>query len=70
MVKLVETGVLKLGAAGGAKPIETFGLDDWSKAFTTAKENTGMGEFAVLAALDVELLHSKFPVGQTYCELL
>ena len=49
MLKLVETGVLKLGAAGDARPVGIFGLEDWSKAFTAAGEKTGMGEFVVIA---------------------
>ena len=49
MLKLVETGVLKLGAAGGARPVGVFGLEDWSQAFAAAGEKTGMGEYVVIA---------------------
>ncbi len=49
MLKLVETGVLRLGAAGDARPVGVYGLEDWSKAFTAAGERTGMGEFVVIA---------------------
>ena len=48
MLKLVETGVLKLGAAGDTRPVGVFGLEDWSKALTAAGENTLMGEFVVI----------------------
>lgn len=49
LLKLVEIGVLKLGVAGNAGPVGVFGLEDWSKAFTAAGENTLMGEFVVIA---------------------
>ena len=47
-LKLVETGVLKLGAAGDTRPVGVFGLKDWSKAFTAAGEKAGMSEFVVI----------------------
>ena len=49
MLKLVETGILKLGTAGDARPVGVFGLEEWSKAFTLAGEKTLMGEFVVIA---------------------
>ncbi|MCJ1284123.1 hypothetical protein MMC26_003454 [Xylographa opegraphella] len=49
MVKLVERGVLKLGAAAGVKVVGQFGLGEWGRAFDTAAENPGMGLLTLIA---------------------
>ena len=48
MIKMVESGVLKLGESAGLRIIGKFGLEDWDKAFTAAEKNAGMGETALL----------------------
>jgi hypothetical protein len=48
LVKLVETGVLKLGERGGARVVGKFGLDEWDAAFTTAAKNGGVGLTTVI----------------------
>jgi threonine dehydrogenase-like Zn-dependent dehydrogenase len=39
MIKMIEIGVLKLGG----KEVETFGLEEWEKAFERAAELGGVG---------------------------
>ncbi|MCJ1432222.1 hypothetical protein MMC27_001578 [Xylographa pallens] len=49
MVKLVESGVLRLGKGAGVKVVGQFGLGEWAKAFDTAAENPGMGLQTLIA---------------------
>ncbi|MCJ1484300.1 hypothetical protein MMC06_004468 [Schaereria dolodes] len=49
LVKMIEIGVLKLGASAVATVVGKFGLEDWNNAFTAAAENNGMGSYAVIA---------------------
>lgn len=39
LIKMVETGVLKIGARGGVESVKAFGFGDWKEAFDTASEN-------------------------------
>jgi threonine dehydrogenase-like Zn-dependent dehydrogenase len=48
LIKMIETGVLKLGKGEGQRMVEKFALEEWDKAFTTAAENAGMGAKAVI----------------------
>ncbi|MCJ1289258.1 hypothetical protein MMC34_000790 [Xylographa carneopallida] len=43
MVKLVESGVLKLGPGAGMKVVGQFALEEWERAFETAAGNAGIG---------------------------
>ena len=48
LIKLVETGLLKVDAKNGIKIAGTFELEDWDEAFTVAEEKTKeMGVMAV-----------------------
>ena len=49
LLKLVETGMLKIGERGGVQLVGRFGLEEWEKAFTVAEENGVVGKFVVLA---------------------
>lgn len=49
LIKMIETGVLKLGEKAGLKNVGVFPLEDWSKAFTAAEENPGWGTQALIA---------------------
>ncbi|KAH8901928.1 putative alcohol dehydrogenase [Coniochaeta sp. PMI_546] len=50
LIKLVETGKLKLGKDGaGAECVGVYGLEEWEQAFKKAGEEGGMGRFALLA---------------------
>lgn len=44
LIKLIETGVLKLGKAAGEELVGEFGLDDHEKAFDVANQNTAAGQ--------------------------
>ena len=39
LIKMVETGVLKIGKKGGLKSFNVFPFSDWEKAFDTASDN-------------------------------
>ena len=48
LIKLVETGFLKVDEKGGITIVGTFKLEDWDEAFTVAEEKTKeMGVMAV-----------------------
>lgn len=47
-VQLVNSGLLKLGKAGGVEIVGAWQLDDWDAAFTAASENSSLGRMAVL----------------------
>ncbi|KAL6891882.1 GroES-like protein [Trichoderma evansii] len=49
LIKMVESGVMGLGQKIGARVEGKFGLEDWDQAFTAAKENTGPGQYVVIA---------------------
>ncbi|OIW23028.1 NAD(P)-binding protein [Coniochaeta ligniaria NRRL 30616] len=50
LIKLVETGRLKLGREGaGAECVGVYGLEEWEQAFKKAGEEGRMGRFALLA---------------------
>jgi threonine dehydrogenase-like Zn-dependent dehydrogenase len=44
LVKMVETGVLKLGKSAGHEVAGTFALEDWDKAFAAASKATSWGQ--------------------------
>lgn len=48
LIKMVEHGVLKLGAAGGYKPGGKFGLHEWKMAFDAAAHNLGTPAVTVI----------------------
>jgi threonine dehydrogenase-like Zn-dependent dehydrogenase len=43
LIKMVETGVLKLGESAGARVVGKFALEDWDDAFTVAADQAGPG---------------------------
>lgn len=47
-IQLVESGLLKLGSAGGVEIVGSWQLDQWDKAFTAAAENSTLGKMAVM----------------------
>ena len=49
LIKMVEGGVLQLGARAGIRIAGTYSLADWEKAFSAAEENTGWGVQVLLA---------------------
>lgn len=49
LIKMVETGVLKLGRQGGMKDIRVFGMEEWESAFEAA-ENGGWATTVLLRA--------------------
>lgn len=49
MVKLIESGMLKLGPAGGFEEPVVFPLEKWEEAFDQAAENVGLGKSVVIA---------------------
>jgi threonine dehydrogenase-like Zn-dependent dehydrogenase len=48
LIKMVETGVLKLGKQGGVKDISVFGFVEWEKAFDYASDNAGASTMVLL----------------------
>lgn len=44
LIKMIETGVLKLDESNGVSVVGTFGLEEWEKAFEVAKNNAQMGQ--------------------------
>jgi threonine dehydrogenase-like Zn-dependent dehydrogenase len=48
LIKLAESGVLKLGKDGGQEVVGQFGLEEIHKAFEAATANRGVGKMAVL----------------------
>jgi hypothetical protein len=47
MVKLIQTGMLKLNEENGIGVAGSFGLDEWQKAFDFAKDHAKMGQVVV-----------------------
>lgn len=47
LIKMVETGVLKIGAHGGIR-IDEYGFRDWQMAFDRADENSGWDDFVAM----------------------
>ncbi|PQE30114.1 alcohol dehydrogenase protein [Rutstroemia sp. NJR-2017a WRK4] len=48
LIKLVESGVLKLGKSAGHELVGEFSLDEWEKAIETAASSGGPGQLTVL----------------------
>jgi threonine dehydrogenase-like Zn-dependent dehydrogenase len=48
LIKMVETGILKLGKQGGVKNVSVFGLAEWEKAFDYASDNSGASTMVLL----------------------
>ena len=48
LIKMIETGILKLDKGKGQRLVEKFALEDWNKAFTAAADNSGKGTKAVI----------------------
>jgi threonine dehydrogenase-like Zn-dependent dehydrogenase len=48
LIKLVESGLLKLGKSAGHEMVGEFSLDDWEKAIDTAASNSGPGKLVVV----------------------
>jgi threonine dehydrogenase-like Zn-dependent dehydrogenase len=49
LIKMLETGVLKLGEKAGLTNVGVFPLEEWSKAFDAAEANPGWGMQALIA---------------------
>ncbi|KAL7945189.1 GroES-like protein [Trichoderma barbatum] len=49
LIKMVETGVMGLGKKIGARVEGKFRLEEWDEAFTAAQENTGPGQYVIIA---------------------
>jgi threonine dehydrogenase-like Zn-dependent dehydrogenase len=49
LIRLVESGVLKLGDSIGATVAGTFALDDWDAAFTVAEKHGSVGVSVLIA---------------------
>lgn len=49
LIKMIESGILKVGDRAGVKNVGIFPLDEWSKAFTAAEENPGWGTQALIS---------------------
>jgi threonine dehydrogenase-like Zn-dependent dehydrogenase len=47
VIKMVQSGLLKLDASNGIKVAGTYGLEDWDEAFTAAANNRAMGTMTV-----------------------
>lgn len=48
LIKMIETGMLKLDKGDGHRSVRTFKLEEWNEAFDVAAENAGMGVKAVI----------------------
>jgi hypothetical protein len=44
LIRMVEIGLLRIGAEVGQKPAGRFALEDWNLAFTAAAEKVRIGE--------------------------
>lgn len=53
LVKLIETGMLRLGAGSGLKSHGLFDLHEWKKALETAKVESGQGRGTFFAPMAV-----------------
>jgi threonine dehydrogenase-like Zn-dependent dehydrogenase len=49
LIKMIESGILKVGDRAGVKNVGIFPLNEWSKAFTAAEENPGWGTQALIS---------------------
>jgi len=49
LIKMVESGLLKLGEAGGLKVVGPFALEDWEEAFDQAEKNAGWGVQVIIS---------------------
>jgi len=49
LIKMLETGVLKLGERAGLTNVGVFPLEEWSKAFDAAEANHGWGMQVLIA---------------------
>lgn len=49
LIKMIETGVLRLGESAGVRPFWEFALEEGEDAFTVAAENAGMGMQTLIA---------------------
>jgi threonine dehydrogenase-like Zn-dependent dehydrogenase len=49
LIKMIESGILRLGDRAGLKNVGIFPLEEWSEAFTAAEENPGWGTQALIA---------------------
>lgn len=47
LLKMVETGLLRLDEKSGISVVGTFGLEEWEKAFEVVKDNAKMGQNVV-----------------------
>jgi threonine dehydrogenase-like Zn-dependent dehydrogenase len=48
IIKLAETGALKLGKSAGQEIVGQFPLEEWQKAFETAENNPEAGKVVLL----------------------
>ncbi|RFU81832.1 alcohol dehydrogenase [Trichoderma arundinaceum] len=48
LIKMVESGILGLGEKIGARVEGKFGLEEWDRAFTAARENAGPGQYVII----------------------
>lgn len=48
LIKLIERGLLVLGAGGGWEVVEEFSLDEWAESWDLAKERNIVGEMVVI----------------------
>ncbi|EMC95031.1 hypothetical protein BAUCODRAFT_110218 [Baudoinia panamericana UAMH 10762] len=48
LVRLIESGILKLGKDGGVEVVGTFPLEEWNAAFDMAAEQNTMGRFVLI----------------------
>ncbi|KAM3084450.1 hypothetical protein ACMFMG_001446 [Clarireedia jacksonii] len=48
LIKLVESGALKLGKSAGHEIVGEFALEDWEKAIESAANNAGPGQLVVM----------------------
>ena len=49
LIRMVEQGILSLGAEQGWSLKGKFALEDWEQAFACARDNAGPGEFVVMS---------------------
>ncbi|KAK3643207.1 hypothetical protein LTR56_010354 [Elasticomyces elasticus] len=48
LFKMIETGVLKLGAKGGVEVVGEYPLEQWKEAWDAAAENASVGRYVVI----------------------
>ncbi|MCJ1406547.1 hypothetical protein MMC19_000613 [Ptychographa xylographoides] len=49
LIKMIEIGVLQVGANAGIKVVGKFPLEKWDEAFTAAEQHNRMGTYALIA---------------------